>query len=49
MYVLTEAYRKYNIEHIGCQILLACEAGQTRGKKDAKHGKLTATVHKVLT
>ena len=51
MHLLTESFRKENIEHIGCQIVMACEAGEEEKwgkKKNGKRGSVKRDVAKIL-
>jgi hypothetical protein len=48
-HILTEAFRKFDVDQLGCQILIACEAGRYGNeKRHSKFGKLTSAVHKIL-
>ena len=49
MHMLTSAFHKENIEHLGCQILLACEAGDDESKEGKRSRiELKSKIGKVL-
>ena len=47
---INESFRKYQIEDVGCQLYVACEAGKLQGlNKHPKFGRLTTMIHKLIS
>ena len=44
---INESFRKYEIEDLGCQLYISCEAGKIfkGGKKTPKNGRITSMIH----
>ena len=46
--MLDESFRKFEMDDIGCQMLLSCEAAQLETMKHPIYGNLTPKIHKLL-
>ena len=47
---INESFRRYEIEDLGCQLYIACEAGKIKGeKKSPKVGRITTMIHSLIS
>jgi hypothetical protein len=47
---INESFRRYEIEDLGCQLYIACEAGKIKGeKKSPKIGRITTMIHSMIS
>jgi len=47
---INESFRTYEIEDLGCQLYVACEAGKIKGeKKSPKIGRITTMIHSLIS
>jgi hypothetical protein len=46
--MLDESFRKFEMDDIGCQMLLSCEAAQLETMEHPIYGNLTPKIHKLL-
>jgi len=49
LHMLDESFRKFEMDDIGCQMLLSCEAAQLETMKHPVYGNLTPKIHKLLS
>ena len=48
LHMLDESFRKFEMDDIGCQMLLSCEAAQLETMDHPVYGNLTPKIHKLL-
>ena len=48
LHMLDESFRKFEMDDLGCQMLLSCEAAQLETLDHPIYGNLTSKVHKLL-
>ena len=48
LHMLDESFRKFEVDDIGCQMLLSCEAAQLETMEHPIYGNLTPKIHKLL-
>ena len=48
LHMLDESFRKFEMDDIGCQMLLSCEAAQLETMEHPIYGNLTPKIHKLL-
>jgi len=47
---INESFRRYEIEDLGCQLYIACEAGKIKGEqKSPKIGRITTMIHSMIS
>jgi len=47
---INESFRRYEIDDLGCQLYIACEAGKIKGqKKSPKIGRITTMIHSMIS
>ena len=46
--VLEEAFKKFDMEDLGCQMLLSCESAQLETNRHPIYGDITPRMHKIL-
>lgn len=46
--ILEEAFKKFDMEDLGCQMLLSCESAQLETNKHPVYGDITPRMHKIL-
>jgi len=49
LHMLDESFRKFEMDDIGCQMLLSCEAAQLETLDHPMYGDLTPKIHKLLS
>lgn len=47
--VLNDSFKKFDMENLGCQMLVSCEAAQLETAEHPIYGKLTPKIHKLLS
>lgn len=45
---IKESFKKYEIEDLGCQLYIACEAGKIKDSKK-KVGRMTTMIHSLIS
>ena len=45
---INESFRKYEIDDLGCQMFIACEAGHHEDKEHPLFGALTSYLHSLF-
>lgn len=48
LHLLDESLRKFEMDDLGCQMLLACESAQLETMEHPIYGELTSKIHKFL-
>lgn len=48
LHMLDESFRKFEMDDLGCQMLLACESAQLETMEHGIYGDLTQKIHKFL-
>ena len=48
LHMLDESLRKFEMDDLGCQMLLSCEAAQLETMDHPVYGNLTSKMHKLL-
>ena len=46
MYLLAEAFKRYEVHDLNCEMYVACEASQTN--KHEENGPLATSVHQIM-
>ena len=46
--VLNDSFKKFDMESIGCQMLLSCESAQLETAQHPIYGELTPRIHKLI-
>jgi len=47
--VLNDSFKKFDMENLGCQMLVSCEAAQLETAEHPIYGQLTPKIHKLLS
>ena len=48
LHMLDESFRKFEMDDLGCQMLLSCESAQLETMEHPIYGDLTSKIHKFL-
>jgi len=49
LFVLNDSFKKFDMENLGCQMLVSCESAQFETVEHPIYGQLTPTIHKLLS